>query len=90
MVRWWVWVEVERSGVSHVAASFIRNDRNIIAYLVLIRIAFERIKRIAHRNVRRPGHASVGAEGIEQLGVCVVGSIARVVPDSIESSIGRY
>jgi len=61
----WVRVEVERGGIRHVTSGFIGNDRDIVAYLVLIRVAFEGIKRIADCNVRRPGHASVGAKGIE-------------------------
>ena len=83
-------IEVERSRVRHVAAGFIGNHGDIITYLALVGIAFEWIKRIAHRHVWRPCHASVGAKGIEQLRVCVVGSIPCVIPDSIESSIGRY
>ena len=83
-------IEVERSRVRHVAAGFIGNDGDVVAYLALVRIAFEWIKRIAHRHVRRPRHASVGAEGIEQLRVRVVRSIARVIPDSIEPTIWRY
>ena len=85
-----VCVEVKRGGVSHVASGIVGYDRDIIAYLVLVRIAFERIKRIAHRNVWRPGHAGVSAIGIEKLRVRVVRGISRVVPDSIEPSIGRY
>jgi hypothetical protein len=46
VVGWWVRVEVERSRVSHITAGFIGNDGDIVAYLTLIRIAFERIKRI--------------------------------------------
>jgi len=61
----WVRVEVERGGIRYVTACFIGNDGDIIAYLALVRIAFERIKRIAHRHVRRPCPASVGAKGIE-------------------------
>ena len=49
-----------------------------------------RIKRIAHRNVRRPCHATVDAEGIKQLRVDVVCSIARVVPHHINTAIGRH
>ena len=60
-----VWVEVERGGVSHVGAGFIRDDRDIIAYLALVRITFEWIKRIAHRHVRCPGNAGISAEGIK-------------------------
>ena len=62
-----VWIEVERSRVRHVTTGFIGNDGNIIAYLALVRVAFERIKRIAYRHVRRPRRASVGTKGIEQL-----------------------
>jgi hypothetical protein len=58
-------VEVERGGVRHVAAGVVRNDGDVIAYLRLLRPAFERIKRIAYRDVRRPGNAAVGAERIE-------------------------
>ena len=62
-----VWIEVERSRVRHVAAGFIGNDRDIIAYLALVRITFKRIKRIAHRHVLRPCRAGIGTKGIEQL-----------------------
>ena len=85
-----VWIEIERSRIRHVAAGFIGNDCDIIAYLALVRIAFEWIKSIAHRHVWRPRHAGVGAKGIEQLGICVVGSIARVIPDSIQPTIWSY
>ena len=69
---------------------FVRNDGDVIAYLVLVRIAFEWIKRIAYRHIRRPRDAGVSAKGIKQLRVGVVGSVARVIPDSIEPSIRRY
>ena len=87
---WWVRVEVEGGRVSHVASGIVGNDGNIIADLILIRIAFERVKWITDCYVRRPSHAGVGAEGIEQLRVGVVGSIARVVPNSIQAAIGGY
>ncbi len=58
-------IEVERSRVSHVTSGLIGNDRDVIAYLALIRVAFEGIKRIIYRHVRRPGSTSVGAKGIE-------------------------
>src|SRR5205823_9384025 len=83
-------IKVKSRGVCYVTAGFIGNHCDIIAYLALVRIAFERIKRIAHRNVRRPGDASVSAKRIEQLRVRVIGSIARVVPDRIQPSVGRY
>ena len=58
-------VEVERGGIRHVASGVVRNNCDVIAYLVLLRIAFERGKRIAHRDVRRPGDAAIGTERIE-------------------------
>ncbi len=85
-----VGIEVKRGRIRHIGPSIVGDDSDIIAYLVLVRIALERIKRIAHRNVRRPGHAGVSAIGIEKLRVSVVGGISRVMPDSIEPSIGRY
>ena len=58
-------VKVVGGRVRDVASRVIRHDGDVIAYLVLLRIAFERIKRIAHRNVRRPSNAAIRAEGIE-------------------------
>jgi hypothetical protein len=83
-------VEVKRGGIRHVASRIIGNDGDVVAYLALIRIALERIKRITDRYVRRPCHASVSAKGIEKLRVCVVCSVSRVVPNSVESPVGRY
>jgi hypothetical protein len=60
-----LWVEVERSRVSHVTTGFIGNDGDVVAYLVLVWITLEGIKRIADSNVRRPGRAGVGAPGIK-------------------------
>ena len=58
-------IEIERGGIRHIAARIVRNDGDIVAYLALVRPAFERIKRIAHRDIRRPGNAAVGAVRIE-------------------------
>ena len=58
-------IEVKGRGVRNVTAGFIGNDGDIVAYLALIWVAFERIKRIADCHVRRPGNASIGAPGIE-------------------------
>jgi hypothetical protein len=58
-------IEVKGGGISHVAARFIGNDRDVISYFVLIRIAFEGIKRIAYSHVRRPRRAGIGAKGIK-------------------------
>jgi hypothetical protein len=58
-------VEVERGRVSDIAASFVGNDGDVIADLILVRPAFLRVKRIAHRHVRRPCHTGIGAIGVE-------------------------
>ena len=82
-------VEIKGRGIRHIASGIVRNDGNVIAYLVLVRIAFERIKRIAHRNIRRPRDAAIGAPGIKKLRVGIVRSVARVQPDCINSAIRR-
>ena len=58
-------VEVERGGIRHIATGVVRHDRNVIAYLALVRPAFERIKRGAHFHISRPGNAAIGAIRIE-------------------------
>ena len=83
-------VEVEGGRVCHVATGFIGDNGDVVADLALVWIAFERVERIAHRNVSRPGNSGIGAKGIKQLRIRVIGSISRVVPDSIKPSIGRY
>jgi len=83
-------VEIKRGRIRHIATCVVRNHRDVITDLVLIRIAFGRVKWSAHRNVRRPCYPGVGAEGIEELRICVVSRVSRVVPDSIKPPIGRY
>jgi len=83
-------IEVKRGGIRYVAAGFVGNNGNVIADLALIRVALEGGKRIAHSDVSRPSHAGVSAKGIEKLRVRVIGSVARVIPNRIEPSIGRY
>jgi len=60
-------IEVECGRIRHVATSVVGHDRNVIAYLILHRVAFERSKRITHRDVGRPCHAAVSAPGVKQL-----------------------
>jgi hypothetical protein len=60
-------VEVERGRIRDVTSSVIRSDGDVIADLVLLRPAFQRIKRGAHCDVRRPGNTAVRAVRIEQL-----------------------
>ncbi len=83
-------VEVKRGGICHVASGVIRHDGDVIAYLALVRPAFERIKRGAHGHVRRPGHAAISAIGIEQLRVGVIRSVPCVIPHRIDPPVGRY
>jgi hypothetical protein len=82
-------VEVEGGRVCHVPSCFIRNDGDVIAYLVLVRIPLRGIERVTYRHVRRPGDTSVSAIGIEKLRVCGVDSVSRVVPDRVEPTVGR-
>jgi hypothetical protein len=58
-------IEVERGGIGHVAAAVVGHYRNIIAYLLLHRPPFVRIKRIADRDISRPCHAAIRAVRIE-------------------------
>ena len=83
-------IEVECGRIRHVASGIVRHDRNVIAYLLLHRIAFERSKRIADRDVGCPCQATVSAPGVEQLRIGVVRCVSRVQPYRIDTSIGRY
>ena len=58
-------VEVERSRICHIGSRVVRRHGDVIAYLALVWITFERIERITHLDVRRPGNARVRAPGIE-------------------------
>ena len=60
-------VDIESSGIRHIRSGVIRNDGDVIAYLVIIRITCLRIERVAHSDVRRPAEAAISAPGIEQL-----------------------
>ena len=83
------WVEIEGSGIGNIAPRVIRHDRNVIAYFVLLRPTFERVKGIAHRHVRRPCETAIHAVRIEQLRVDVIRSISRIQPHGIDSPVGR-
>ena len=84
-----VFFEIEGGGVRDIASGIVRNDCDVIAHLVLVRITEERIERDAYRDIGRPGIACIGAIRIEQLRIGVVGGVSRVQPDGIESSIRR-
>jgi hypothetical protein len=58
-------VEVERGGIRHIGSGVIRYERDVIAYLILVGPAFQRIERGAHGYVRRPSNTPIGAVGIE-------------------------
>ena len=82
-------VEVVRGRVCDIASGVIGHDCNIIAYLVLVRPAFERTERGADGHVRRPGNTAISAVRVEQLRVRVVGSVSRVMPDRVQATVGR-
>ena len=58
-------VEVERGGIRHIGSGVIRYERDVVAYLILVGPAFQRIKGVAHRYVRRPANAAVRAVRVE-------------------------
>jgi hypothetical protein len=58
-------VEVERGGIRHIGSGVIRYERDVIAYLILVGPAFQRIKGVAYRYVRRPANAAVCAVRVE-------------------------
>lgn len=58
-------VNVVGGSVRHIAAGIIRNNRDVITYLLILWIARLRIKRIADRDVRRKGGATVSAPRIK-------------------------
>ena len=58
-------VEIVRCGIRHVTSCVVRDNGDVVPYLVLVRPAFERIKRGTYRDIRRPRKAAVGAVGIE-------------------------
>ena len=58
-------VKVEGGRIRYIPARIVGDNGNIITYLALVRIAFERIKRGTHRDVGRPGYSGVGAVRIE-------------------------
>ena len=44
-------VEVKRVRISHIAASLVRHNSDIVTDLILLRITFERVKRIADSDI---------------------------------------
>ena len=80
-------VFVERGGIRDVAAGIVRYNRDVIAYLLILRETCLRIERIAHLNIRGPGCAAISTPGIEQLRLNIVGGVSRVIPHHINASI---
>jgi hypothetical protein len=58
-------VDIEGGGIGHIASRVVRNNRDVIAYLLIIWKTCLRVERIARRNIRRPRYATVGAVRIE-------------------------
>ena len=83
-------VEIKGSRIGNIPSRGIRYDGDIIAYLVLLRPAFERRESGAHGDIRRPCDAAIRAERIEQLRIHVIRSVSRVQPHRINPPIGSY
>ena len=83
-------IEVERSRIRHITTGMIRNDGDVVAYLVLVRPAFERIKGVAYSQVRRPGNTAIHAVRVEQLRVGVISRVACIVPDYVNPRVRRH
>ena len=58
-------IDVVSCGIRDVAAGIVRYNRDVIAYLLILRETCLRIERIAGRYIRSPGHATISAPGIE-------------------------
>jgi hypothetical protein len=58
-------VDIEGGGIGHVRSGVVRNDGDVIAYLLIIRKTCLRIEGVAHSDVRRPAEATISAPGIE-------------------------
>jgi len=58
-------VDVKRRRICHVPSRVIRNNCDVIADLILLRITGLRVERIAHRDIRRPRDTTISTPGIE-------------------------
>ena len=83
-------IQVKRGGIRNVAARIVRNDRDVVADLILIRPALSGIKGLAHGNISRPGNTAIGAIGVKQLRKKIVRIIPGVIPDSVKPPVWRY
>ena len=83
-------IEVKCRRIRHVATSVIGNNRDVISDLGLVRITFKWVKHVAYLYVSRPRNSGIGAGRIEQLRIGVIGSVTRVIPNSIQPPIRRY
>ena len=83
-------IGIESRGIGNIAPFVIRHNRDVIAYFGVLRITGLRIERVAHRNIRRPGCSGIRAPRIKQLRIDVIRCVSCVIPDGVESSIGRY
>jgi hypothetical protein len=62
-----VGVDVVSRSICDVASGIVRNNRDVIADLLILGKTCLRIERIAHRDIGRPRHTAIGAKRIEQL-----------------------
>jgi len=56
---------IESRSIRHVAASIVRYDCNVIAYLLILWKARLRTERIARGHVRRPCDATISAPRVK-------------------------
>lgn len=83
-------INIESGGIGNVASGVIRHNRDVIAYLLIVRKTCLRIEGIAHCNIRCPGNTTISAPGIEQLRVDIVRGIARIQPHHVDAPIRRH
>ena len=84
-----VFLAIECGCIRNVGAVVVRNDCDVIADFLLIRITDERVKRVADRDIWRPGVSAIDAERIKELRSDVVRGVTRIVPDDIDSTARR-
>ena len=69
-------IEVVGSRVGDVSSSVIGHNGDVVAYFLLNRPAFQRVKGIADRYVGRPGNTTIGAVRVEELRVDIIRGIS--------------
>src|SRR5262245_56727707 len=84
-----VFLAIEFGCICNVGTGVVRNDCDVIANFLLIRITDEWVKWVADRDIRGPVISAVGAVGIKELRSDVVRRVTHIVPDCIDSTARR-